>query len=331
MNKNKGIRLVIAAILVIGIGITFATSSFVNRNRGSLDGTQKEQPLKSESGLEAGQAYDGAGAAFAPDTVSFGDRTPGASKKAAGRTVTGTFQGGKAPGDKSAGSRERPIEGRTKNGEKSGEPAEHGAAGGDLPGTATASAALNPASNQSAAKRAAVPGGRQTGQDGNGASPEGAPSSPDMGGGSAISAAPVISPLGPGSKSADGDPEEKKAYYNRLLLDLDTQIQNMRSESSDSTTYSMKTMADKELKLWNVEMNLLYTDILKAADDDAKGKLESSQQNWMKSRDAKAEAAAKKYSGGTLEGVEYTASLAESTRKRAYELVEKYIDLLPAE
>ena len=37
MNKNKGIWLVIAAILLIGIAVTFATSRFIRQNGGSLD------------------------------------------------------------------------------------------------------------------------------------------------------------------------------------------------------------------------------------------------------------------------------------------------------
>ena len=37
MNKNRGIWLVIAAILIIGIAVTFATSRFIRQNGGSLD------------------------------------------------------------------------------------------------------------------------------------------------------------------------------------------------------------------------------------------------------------------------------------------------------
>ena len=68
----------------------------------------------------------------------------------------------------------------------------------------------------------------------------------------------------------------------------------MRSESSDSTTYSMKTLAEKELRLWNIEMNTIYADIIDGLDEEARSKLEGEQQTWTKSRDTKAEEAARK-------------------------------------
>lgn len=337
MNKNKGIWLVIAAILVIGIVVTLTTSSFVNRRKRAFDGSIKEQLLPTETNPgNPGQA-GGAGSPLFPASL---DREDPGSEAAAASSKEG---GGRAA------ARESKPRGNAAAAAKNG---------GDgttlkiLPKTATGSVAMMPANNEGGAQRAAIPNGSQAGQAENRAgSTHAAPFSTEKGGlgagsglgsssgissgsslGSGVSeAAPPISPLGPGGKATDGDPEEKKAYYNRLLSDLDTQILTMRGEASDSTTNSMKTMADKELKLWNVEMNMIYTDISNAADEVTKGKLENSQQAFMKSRDAKAEAAAKKYSGGTLEGVEYTASLAESTRQRTYALVADYLDFLPSE
>jgi uncharacterized protein YecT (DUF1311 family) len=162
--------------------------------------------------------------------------------------------------------------------------------------------------------------------------PEAAAAGPGSKADAAAAAAPSISPLGPGGSAVlQSDEEEKLAYYEKRLAELDAQVQKMRSESSDSTTYSMKTLAEKEFKLWNIEMNTIYAEIMNGLDEDAKGKLESEQQTWLKSRDTKAEEAARKYSGGSLEGVEYTASQAETTRTRTYDLVETYINSLPAE
>lgn len=260
MNKNRGIWLVIAAILIIGIAVTFATSRFIRQNGGSLDTVAVTQMPGTTAGGGMPQAY----------TEGAGTELPAAARKRMEETVPAGEEGA--------------VSGNT----------DEAAAGAAVPEAAAAGA-------------------------GNKAD-------------AAAAAAPSISPLGPGGSAVlQSDEEEKLAYYEKRLAELDAQVQKMRSESSDSTTYSMKTLAEKEFKLWNIEMNTIYAEIMNGLDEDAKGKLESEQQTWMKSRDTKAEEAARKYSGGSLEGVEYTASQAETTRTRTYDLVETYINSLPAE
>lgn len=134
-----------------------------------------------------------------------------------------------------------------------------------------------------------------------------------------------ISPLeGPSATKAAGGQTDLKEYYLTRLDDLDAQIQKMRSEETDSTTYSMKSAAENELKLWDNELNTIYSVILKQMNEDESKKLVEEERAWMKERDSLATDAAQKYSGGTIEELEYTASLAESTKARAYELVETY-------
>ena len=142
---------------------------------------------------------------------------------------------------------------------------------------------------------------------------------------------PVITPITPDSKAKVAQaaaPDESADYFKKHFKELDAQIKKMREDSADSNTYSMKALADKELKLWNREQNTIYEAISESLPEDSKRKLEASQQSWIKDRDLKAEEAAKKYSGGSLEELEYTASLAESTRERAYELVTEYEEFL---
>ena len=270
MNKNKGIWLVIAAILLIGIAVTFATSRFIRQNGGSLDTVAVTQmPVTAGGGIP--QAYsEGAGA-----------ETPAAAKKRMAAA---------------------PIE-------------EEDAAPGNTGEAADQAAVPEPASSRiMAAEGAAAPAPESFLMDSDEAAGEAAvPETAAAGPGSREDAAavPSISPLGPGgSASLQNDEEEKLAYYERRLAELDAQVQKMRSESSDSTTYSMKTLAEKELRLWNIEMNTIYADIIDGLDEEARSKLEGEQQTWTKSRDTKAEEAARKYSGGSLEGVEYTASQA---------------------
>ena len=142
---------------------------------------------------------------------------------------------------------------------------------------------------------------------------------------------PVITPITPDSKAKTAlvaVPDESADYFRKHLKELDTQIKKMREDSADSNTYSMKALADKELKLWNREQNTIYEAISESLPEDSKRKLEASQQSWIKDRDTKAEEAAKKYSGGSLEELEFTASLAESTRERAYDLITEYEEFL---
>lgn len=120
---------------------------------------------------------------------------------------------------------------------------------------------------------------------------------------------------------------ETNAYENRLA-ELDAQIKRLREEETDSNTNSIKATADTELKLWDGELNLLYGAIIGELDEKEKEELIQEERKWMKDRDALAVAAAKKSGGGTMEGLEYTASLADSTRKRVYELAATYKDVL---
>lgn len=275
MNKNRGIWLVIAAILIIGIAVTFATSRFIRQNGGSLDTVAVTQMPGTTAGGGMPQAY----------TEGAGTELPAAARKRMEETVP-------------AG--------------------EEGAVSGNTDEAAVpAPESIQMDESKEAADEAV---------------PEAAAAGPGSKADAAAAAAPSISPLGPGGSAVlQSDEEEKLAYYEKRLAELDAQVQKMRSESSDSTTYSMKTLAEKEFKLWNIEMNTIYAEIMNGLDEDAKGKLESEQQTWLKSRDTKAEEAARKYSGGSLEGVEYTASQAETTRTRTYDLVETYINSLPAE
>ncbi len=144
----------------------------------------------------------------------------------------------------------------------------------------------------------------------------------------------VISPISPDTKNRSAllaVPVEGDGDYQKHLSELDAQIKKMWKESGDSNTYSMKALADKELKLWTIELNTIYNVVLERLGEEERSQLETSQQEWLKSRDGKAEEAADKYSGGSLEELEYTASLAESTRTRAYDLAAQYDEVLTPE
>ena len=121
------------------------------------------------------------------------------------------------------------------------------------------------------------------------------------------------------------------SYYlqsRKRLEELDNQIQQMRDGQVESTAYSIKALADTELKLWETELSSIYMQIMDKLNSDEETALARDQRQWMNTRDAAAEKAAPKTSGGSIESAEYTASLAASTRQRAYDLLESYRNYL---
>ena len=102
----------------------------------------------------------------------------------------------------------------------------------------------------------------------------------------------------------------------------------MRDSQVESTAYSIKSLAETEMKLWETELNSVYTQIMEHLNADEQQALAKNQRQWMNDRDAQAEKAAPNSSGGSIESAEYTASLASSTRQRAYDLLESYQNYL---
>ncbi len=268
MDKNRGIWIVIGSILVIGILITLATSTFIKSKENVSDPLGITGLSNSEIPDDQAEAkgYGGTPELFSADMA--------------------------APQEAPASAEESKMR-------KAGPAA--------TPNTETAAENRSqPADAELRMKSAAVSD-----------QAEPVPQAEENSNEASIEET-VISPISPDLKSRQAyaaAPAEGAAYYQKHLLELDAQIKKMREESGDSNTYSMKALVDKEFKLWNREQNAIYTAIIEGLADEDKETLETSQQAWIKSRDAKAEEAAKKYSGGSLEEVEYTASMAESTRR----------------
>ncbi len=127
------------------------------------------------------------------------------------------------------------------------------------------------------------------------------------------------------SEEKSADTEDSMSYYRKRLQDLDHQILKSRdSLNSSNLNNSAKSAASNELKLWDGELVAIYNEILDRLDQEETEKLVEAQRAWMKERDSLAMEAVKNSAGGSSESVEYTISLTQSTRQRAYELVELY-------
>ena len=123
------------------------------------------------------------------------------------------------------------------------------------------------------------------------------------------------------------DGSENSSYYRNRLAELENRIQkNREAQTASNNSNSAKTLADSELKLWDNELNLIYNAVKDDLDDGEAADLVEEERAWIRERDRKAIDAAKASAGGSLESVEYTASLADSTRERAYELLDRYED-----
>lgn len=137
----------------------------------------------------------------------------------------------------------------------------------------------------------------------------------------------VISPL-TGSVETSEKNASTSAFssedYRKKLQDIDEQIKKMKDSGMEPNTDSYRNMADYEYRLWDKELNTIYQDILSRMSTEEADKLRAEEREWMSLRDQTAHKAISKYYGGTMESLEYTASMADSTRTRAFELLDNY-------
>lgn len=145
---------------------------------------------------------------------------------------------------------------------------------------------------------------------------------------SSPSSALTITPLSP-LEGEGAAAESEGADYRRRLEELDRQIASLEEENAGANVYSVQTSAASELKLWESEMNNIYSALLDELPDREAVLLADEQQKWLKDRDMKA--AGGEARAPSLRSVEYTAGLADLTRERAYELAGRYEELMQAE
>jgi len=120
---------------------------------------------------------------------------------------------------------------------------------------------------------------------------------------------------------ADGN--EKQIYINKLdniqsgLADLDRLYRGSAPE--------MKTAVNEEYKRWDDALNEIYNVLRAQLSANVMGILEKEELQWIKDKEIKAKQVSLKFKGGTAESLIYTESLANTTKDRGYELVQKYM------
>lgn len=286
MLKGKGVFAVIAIILVVGLGITSYTSHYINKQKSIANDTA------------------GGFAAAAAETTAAAGLTEAASQseEQAMEQMAAPAQG---PGS------------------VVGQAPEAGA--GSLPDSPSAGVrAYAEAGNQpetaSVQKADASEGGEALPQE----------TASDQDQASLVMISPLSGVLEPvyvekeeTSAETATIKEQKEAYIKRLD-ELSAQIDKLWKADTDTTSNSMKQTADYELKMWDNELNKIYQEVRKSLNEADAEALKETELQWIKDRDAKALAASKQVGNSSLESLEYTRTLAASTKARTYELVEIY-------
>lgn len=78
----------------------------------------------------------------------------------------------------------------------------------------------------------------------------------------------------------DAEPEQES--YTDRLRNLDSQIQKMQEQETDSNVYSAKTSAETQLKMWDGELSTVYNALLEALPQEEAQSLANEERDWLK-------------------------------------------------
>ena len=118
---------------------------------------------------------------------------------------------------------------------------------------------------------------------------------------------------------------DKKEYYTKKLNDIQTKIDKEYNFNDTITTQDMRKSSGAQYKLWDDALNEIYKELQKTLSSSDMEKLKKEELAWISKKESDAKNAADEVKGGTLEPVNYSLSLADSTKKRCYELVNNYM------
>lgn len=284
--KNKGVLITILLILILGAGITVRIHQFVTQNTDSAVTVMKEGEALEQA--DVGTPDAGLSQAAAAKLMSGMENDSLTAERA--RSVPETAQESAV----SAGTGTGPL--RSESDEKAEAKVLEDSASG--------------AAEESVAK--AEEAKKETWEDNQNAAEE------DM------AEEPVMSPLSAAPSGYVSEETPDAEDYRKKLEDVDRIIKEMRENDTSTNTDSAKKAAEYEYRLWDSELNRIYQAVISSMTESEAEKLRGEERTWIRDRDQSARQAAARCKGGTMESLEYTASLSVSTRERAYELLETY-------
>ncbi|WP_249901586.1 lysozyme inhibitor LprI family protein [Paenibacillus sp. PK3_47] len=126
--------------------------------------------------------------------------------------------------------------------------------------------------------------------------------------------------------AADGAAaSQTQQQYLQKLDDIEAGLKDLQPLYDEGITASMHEAAGEEYERWDTALNDIYSELKRQLPEDEMAELKEAQLDWIAYRDETAKTASLAYEGGTMEALEYTATLASVTKERCYELVQQYM------
>ncbi|WP_225228732.1 lysozyme inhibitor LprI family protein [Bacillus sp. PS06] len=116
-----------------------------------------------------------------------------------------------------------------------------------------------------------------------------------------------------------------KDEYLKKLNETKEEMDELRANPTDSSTYAMKNAEGQAFDVWDGLLNEIYGVLKEQLPAEEMEQLRIEQREWIERRDQAAKEASLKYEGGTMEHLEYTVVLNNFTEERCFELVEGYM------
>ena len=116
-------------------------------------------------------------------------------------------------------------------------------------------------------------------------------------------------------------------YTKELKNRMEKLEKEMQSKLDSGVTSEMVNANNELYEAWDKELNKVYKLLMEKLPADRKEKLKKDQRAWVKSKEEKANEAAKEADGGTLAGVLYSGTATGLTKDRAIELAKMYDNL----
>jgi uncharacterized protein YecT (DUF1311 family) len=116
-----------------------------------------------------------------------------------------------------------------------------------------------------------------------------------------------------------------KEEYLKKLNDAKNEVEEMRKNPIDDTTFALKKVEGDAYNIWDGLLNEVYGVLKKQLTTEEMDQLRNKQREWLTYRDTTAKEESLKFKGGTLEQYEYVRVVNNLTEDRCFELVENYM------
>ncbi|WP_370294566.1 lysozyme inhibitor LprI family protein [Rossellomorea marisflavi] len=132
-----------------------------------------------------------------------------------------------------------------------------------------------------------------------------------------------------GSQTEEGSKTNLEGMQSQYVDKLDETKKTFEEENAaltgNESTYELKYIEDRRFDAWDAHLNEIYGVLKVNLPTDQFDQLKEEQRLWIKSRDTGAMEASETFKGTTSEHLEYSATLANLTEARCYDLVRTYM------